>query len=633
MTGLRVALVSMPFVSVQRPSMQLGLLKGIVQAAGFEADTLHLNLELAARVGVPLYERLCDHRGPLIGEWLYSRAAFGDEAPDPDHRFLRDFLGRYEHIFGDGERARAGLRWLRDEVIPSSLAHLMATEDWGRYDVVGFSSTFQQHVASLALARRIKAMHPRTHVVIGGANVDGAMGPAHLEGAPWIDQVVVGEGDDALPELLRALAAGGDGGGVPGVATRRDGRVRMTAPRAPRATMDDLPVPDYDEYFARGRALGVLPEASLPGPHIPIETARGCWWGEKHHCTFCGLNGATMKYRAKSPARVRAELAELSRRYGSFHFEAVDNILATEYLGTLLPELAQEATSYALFYEVKANMGRDQVRLLYESGVHAVQPGIESLSTHVLELMHKGTTALQNVNFLRWCRHYGVSANWNLLWGFPGETPEDYRAQVELARQLTHLQPPVGAFRVWLERFSPLYEARARHADPAQRPRAERSYRYVYPAHYDHDTIAYFFEDARDPDPSDADYEPTRQVVLSWQAAWQGAAAPSLSYWASPSLLHLDDRRADVPIRYAFADGDAAVYLAAIDRPLTRAALHRAVRERALSATEVDTAIDRYVALGLMAADGERVLALALPAYVGAEGQPRSTPRVLPVLP
>jgi magnesium-protoporphyrin IX monomethyl ester (oxidative) cyclase len=62
--------------------------------------------------------------------------------------------------------------------------------------------------------------------------------------------------------------------------------------------MDRMPGPDYDDYFD---ALG----ASSLGPRFRpawlIESARGCWWGARSHCTFCGLNGATVAFRARAP--------------------------------------------------------------------------------------------------------------------------------------------------------------------------------------------------------------------------------------------------------------------------------------------------------------------------------------------
>ncbi len=72
---------------------------------------------------------------------------------------------------------------------------------------------------------------------------------------------------------------------------------------------------------------------------------------------------------------------------------AVDNILPHEYFKTLLPELKRRQLGVTLFYEIKANLKREQVELLRDAGVAALQPGIESLSTPVLRLMRKGTTA------------------------------------------------------------------------------------------------------------------------------------------------------------------------------------------------------------------------------------------------
>ena len=84
--AMGVALVTMPFVSWRRPSLQLGLLKPIAESHGFPTETFHLNLELAARIGRPLFDLLCDHRGEATGDWLFSLAAFGDASPDPPTR-------------------------------------------------------------------------------------------------------------------------------------------------------------------------------------------------------------------------------------------------------------------------------------------------------------------------------------------------------------------------------------------------------------------------------------------------------------------------------------------------------------------------------------------------------------------
>src|SRR5262249_9640089 len=45
-----------------------------------------------------------------------------------------------------------------------------------------------------------------------------------------------------------------------------------------------------------------FPNKEIP-PILLFETSRGCWWGERSHCTFCGLNGLTMNYHAMSPQK------------------------------------------------------------------------------------------------------------------------------------------------------------------------------------------------------------------------------------------------------------------------------------------------------------------------------------------
>jgi hypothetical protein len=123
--------------------------------------------------------------------------------------------------------------------------------------------------------------------------------------------------------------------------------------------------------------------------------------------------------------------------------------------------LAARDRKLSLFYEVKANLSHAQVRALAEAGVTEIQPGIESMSDHVLELMRKGTTALRNVALLKWCQEFGVRADWNLLYGFPGETSADYAAILDLMISIDHLEAPSACGPIRLDRFSPY------HDDPA----------------------------------------------------------------------------------------------------------------------------------------------------------------------
>lgn len=608
-----VMFVSMPFMDADRPAIQLGLLRSIATAAGFPARTLHANLAFAARVGAVRYRRLVEHRGCLVGEWLFAGQAFGGDAPDPDARLLDDFAE--ELRFGlPPDETKDWLRTLRDEVVPAYLDDLVTAHDWGAYSVVGFSSSFQQNTASIALARRLKARHPDLVTLFGGANLDGEMGPELVRAVPCVDVAVVGEADDALPALLTRLEAGEDPGTVPGVISRTSGDLVATPPAPPRTALDDLPVPDHSEYFDTAERLGLLRPADRGRTWVPVETARGCWWGAKHHCVFCGLNADAMAFRSKSPERVLRELGELTRASGSFRFAAVDNILDHRYLTTLLPELAGSELGYELFFEVKSNLGRDQVRLLHRAGVRSIQPGIESLSSPVLRLMRKGVTAAQNVNTLRWARYYGIDVGWNVLWGIPGETAEDQLAQAALFGDLVHLRPPDGEGRVWLERFSPLFS----EPDELFAHRApERSYRYVYPQAVDLARLAYFFDYELADGLPDETYDPLAKAAREWRQAWQDGPRPRLEYRWTPGLLEIDDtRRPDRTGTHTVEGLPADIYMACADRPRTAASVHKRL-DRPVDVGEVAAVLAEFSRLGLVFLDEDRALALAVPAVGG----------------
>jgi hypothetical protein len=89
-SALPVVLVSMPFTDPYRPSIQLELLKSVTSGEGFPVRTLHAYLDFAVRIGVRDYQILSQHRGPMIGEWLFSVAAFPETAPDPDALFVEE---------------------------------------------------------------------------------------------------------------------------------------------------------------------------------------------------------------------------------------------------------------------------------------------------------------------------------------------------------------------------------------------------------------------------------------------------------------------------------------------------------------------------------------------------------------
>ena len=100
--------------------------------------------------------------------------------------------------------------------------------------------------------------------------------------------------------------------------------------------MDALPIPKFADFFQQARRAGV--EDSV---HLAAESARGCWWGAKAHCKFCGLNGRLHGVSGQSGERT-ARMRQLRQIDGIKRFMMTDNILDMKYFESLLPSLEQD---------------------------------------------------------------------------------------------------------------------------------------------------------------------------------------------------------------------------------------------------------------------------------------------------
>ncbi|MGZ3449971.1 MAG: RiPP maturation radical SAM C-methyltransferase [Polyangiales bacterium] len=494
-----MALVSVPFGGVDTPSLALGLLAEALRRDGHRVDVHHLDLDVVKSFGLESYRWVSEDSGwkLLVGEWL---AASPELTPGISRE--PDFLALLRAEGTGAWRKRLGsidlgtLRRTLDEDV-----RRWSAIDWSVYDVVGFTVMFQQLNLSLRLARAIKDRHPRVRTVLGGINLENPTGQAIADRFPWLDAVFSGYADKTFPRY---------------VATLPEARGIVIAPGDDRVVLDELPIPTYDEYVDKLDALGLSWRVR---PQIPLETSRGCWWGMKHHCIFCGLNGKQMEFQDKSPARVVDEVRALGR-YGRKLF-IVDNILAPRVYDDLLPRLRDSGTKLSLRWSasLKANLTREQLHRLVEAGIDIINPGIESLSSEILRLMDKGETSIQNVWLLRACREMSVVPEWHLLYGFPGESQAAYREQATLIAKIGHLPGPNAPVPVALVRFSPMFEKAETFGITDVRP--HRAYEHAFGAHPTLRDLAYAFEFRF---PSEVAPEVYAKPTIDAVRAWKGAS-------------------------------------------------------------------------------------------------------------
>lgn len=592
MAAPAVRFLVVPFLPAHQPALGVSSLVGVLQRDGIAADVAYLNLDYGERLGWDLYGYLTNllPTSFLPGEIVFGRALWGEQAP-PFAPYAERVTRWIETAAFGGGAGRSGVleQWQAHQdalraAIEDAPAAVSAWADALLEDaprVLGFTSTFQQSSAALALAQEVRRRVGPDEVAIlfGGANCEDDMGRALAENFAFIDCVVSGEAEEVILPLVRPL--------VEGASTPAARFVQGTMVR----NMDALPLPAFDDYFAAAARTSFGEDTWLAA-----ESSRGCWWGAKSHCTFCGLNGGTMAFRSKGPERFAEELDTLSQRYGSSRFSLTDNILDMGYLRTFLPSLVAQAKPYRLFYETKSNLRKDQVELLAAAGVASLQPGIESFSTAVLKLMGKGTTRLQNVQLLKWCAELGITVAWNILYGFPGEDPSEYAAMEELLPALFHLPAPMSCSCVRFDRFGPYWKWPERYG--IRNLRHHWSYDFVFagvPADQ-RDRLAYFFEhDGGDVDPRTYG-RPVAELATRWREP--GGPRPRLELRRGadgPGVLDTRPCRRDesTPL-----DPAGAALLRALDGYRNRASALKAVTDQgtALSEDECDRRLDDFVA-------------------------------------
>lgn len=573
---MKITLVSMPWQSFEWPSLGISTLDTLLTEHGHTVRQFYANvafsdfvLEQTGGEITPEDYRTVYEDGYLwgVGEWVFTSALYG--RPWNVGRY-RSYLQETEYPAADIDKA-VRLHSLVPGFVREAAAEILEHDP----DMVGISTVFDQNVSSLALAQEIKRRSPATRVVFGGGNCDGEMGAALHANYRFVDYVVRGEGERPLIELLTALETGGRLDRVKSLCWRgEDGESRVNPYMPLMTAARDMRQPQFGPFFDAFPATAS--RSWIANPSLRLETSRGCWWGEKRQCTFCGLNGGSLNYRVKDPEVALAELMSSVERHEILDVWYADDILDPSYFddGGFFDQIAELDWDLRMFYEVKSNLKPDQIAKLYRAGVVKVQPGIESLSTTVLKLMEKGASGPGQVAALRAFVENGVYPVWNYLYGFPGEDwDRDYAPVVDQVRALHHLPPPETSLRIKLERFSPLFENPELGVDDGE-PDA------WYPLVYDlpHDqlrALAYMYTYA-DRGITAEQAKQLHDANDTWSAAYEHS---SLTYRTRGDTVTILDRRQGWARRDLELTGLAAITYLTLSRPLNAAGL-RATVER-----------------------------------------------------
>jgi radical SAM superfamily enzyme YgiQ (UPF0313 family) len=316
---------------------------------------------------------------------------------------------------------------------PGTLADDLASF---RPDIVGITGVTCEANTMVRIAAEAKAAGARW-IAVGGNHASGDPGFFNRE---EIDFVVVGLGKASFRTLVDALATGGDGSGIPGVARILPGGALRLVPRryGPTDLVAGKP-PRYD-LVERHREKYVM--SGVGGKMGFVATAFGC----SHRCSFCSIPPVTGgRYLTLSPEAVLRDIALLP------DLPLIRLVDANTYADTKVSEALAEAiiaagVSRKFVADVRADTVTrhpDLIRRWKEAGLATVVIGFEEIEEGRLADFDKRCSAETNREAIALLKGIGIRIVGDFIVS-PDYVDEDFARLVSFVDE-TAIDLPIAA--------------------------------------------------------------------------------------------------------------------------------------------------------------------------------------------
>ena len=347
------------------------------------------------------YTRAFPH-GISAGDFIYHRGRRRRPVLRPQRRYVPSL----STATLSGTLAREGFAHE-----PFPLEHVWSGErepSSRRVDVVALSTTFICGTATLARALQwIERRFAGVPVVLGGqfSNLKAA---EILRRFDAVDYVIRGDGEVALPALLRALEAGSSVGSVPNLVMRDPGTGVLRSTPLVDVDLDRYPRPPF-----HGDVI-----------QIPYESMRGCPFS----CKFCSYPAASPKWRWKSARTIVTDWQAYATDNHAESISAMDSTFTVppQRFRELLDALRTSPiawTAYARANDVRTD---EDVERLVAAHCAGLSIGFESMSDRTLSRMNKRTLVDHNRTAARLLARAKLDLRASFIIGYPGEDEQEY---------------------------------------------------------------------------------------------------------------------------------------------------------------------------------------------------------------
>lgn len=382
---MKIALVQCPAWGRQNPPLALSMLSAYLRNKKREVYLFDLNNEL--------FHKVKDEDKRL---WQLSNEAFWENKSK-----VLEFASKY------------------DELLDYFVREILETE----VSIVGFSTFNSSKELSLLIASRIKKIDKNKKIIFGGPHC-----APHIQGKEIIkecavDMIVIGEGEVTLDEIINIIERDGKVDSYEGTWLKKDGKVIDCGNRPLIEDLNELPFADFGDFKLE----------SYDEPYrLPIYLSRGC----PNRCVYCNENIFWHGYRSRSGLKVFEEMKyQLNKQKAVTHFDFADslvnaNVRELSHLADLIIKDGIRIT-WSGQAMIRSYMTPELLRKLKQSGCVCLAYGMESGSQKVLDLMRKGFRVEEAERVIRDTHNAGIDAVTNFMFGFPGETDEDFEETLD----------------------------------------------------------------------------------------------------------------------------------------------------------------------------------------------------------
>jgi radical SAM superfamily enzyme YgiQ (UPF0313 family) len=311
------------------------------------------------------------------------------------------------------------LLWSKSGYVSETLfAGITEAMRTSRPRILGLSTICNSYPLTIRLARSLKSEFPHTPIVLGGPQAS-LVDVSTLNAFPFIDFVLRGEAEESFPMLVDSLLGGRSLTSQPGLTFRDGPRVQRNLDAAPIRNLDTLPLPSFGDY-------GNVPEWRS----LPLEIGRGC----PFTCRFCSTSGFFgHRYRLKSANHVISEMNLLSQMYGIRAFDLVHDMFTVDRgrVTAFCSRLRSLGSPYKWTCSARTDcVDKALVKMMRDAGCVGIFFGIETASSRLQRVIHKGLDLEHARVVLKSCDRLGIETTASLIIGYPTESARELESTV-----------------------------------------------------------------------------------------------------------------------------------------------------------------------------------------------------------